>query len=434
MIFNPTGFAVIGASRESGKVGHAVFKNLLESKIKAFPVNPNAKKVLGVKCFNSVTKLKGRVSHAVIAVPAKVVPQVIKECGEAGVKVAIIISAGFSEAGNKGLEKEVISIAQEKNVKLIGPNVLGVIIPDSYNASFFKGELNNSGISFISQSGALGVGVLDLFASNDWGLRAFISVGNMAHITITDILKELLDDEGTKCVMIYAESLKQGREFMKTCQHSNKPVFVLKAGITEAGKKASATHTGSLAGSDVIYSAAFKQCGAIRVNSLNSLMTSSLIYDKYGFIGDKALVITNAGGPGILLTDELGINDFRLPSLPRRLISELNKELKGVAWSKNNPIDLVGDAKADRYTKALKLVKNRRFYDFAIILLTPQAMTQPIKTAKQVVKFAKQVKKPVFSCFIGGEQVNEANDLMSEELITFNQISNLVNALSFIKG
>ncbi|RLE67923.1 MAG: hypothetical protein DRJ43_06495, partial [Thermoprotei archaeon] len=232
--FEPSSIAVVGASRHVNKAGHVIFKNLLSSKVKVYPVNPKAKNVLGVKCYKSIIELKGKVSHAVIAVPSVIVPQVVEECGIAGVKTLIIISAGFSESGNKDLENKIVSIAKSHGMRLLGPNVLGLIVPDEFNASFFTGRINSGHISFISQSGALGVGVLDSFSSEGWGLRCFISVGNTSDITITDALNEVLSDEKTKCIIIYAESLKDGKGFMKACLNSNKPVFILKAGTSRA--------------------------------------------------------------------------------------------------------------------------------------------------------------------------------------------------------
>jgi len=304
-------------------------------------------------------------------------------------------------------------------------------VPGEFNASFFEGELKKGSISFISQSGALGVAVLDLFASKGWGLRSFISVGNASDITITDALKDVLNDKETKCVLIYVESLKNGRGFIDVCENSSKPIFILKAGTSAAGRRAAATHTGSLAGSDRIYSAAFKQCGIKRVNSLTSLINAGLVCEKYGLIGSKALIITNAGGPGILMTDALAKRKIKLPRLPSSLIEKLNKDLEGVAWSKNNPIDVVGDALPERYSRAFNAVKKYDFYDYVIVLLTPQAMTQPLSTAREVVNFAKLTGKPVFPCFLGGESVKQAmNYLKREGLIVFDKITSLAHTMS----
>lgn len=433
MLLDPKSFAVIGASKSKGKVGHIVFKNLLKSKVKAYPVNPNTSKVLRRKCYKSIIELKDKVSHAVIAVPAKIVPQVVEECGAAGVKTVIIISAGFSEAGNEELEGEVKEIVKNHDMRLLGPNVLGLIIPGVFNASFFKGEINSGGVSFISQSGALGVGVLDSLVNSEWGLRSFISIGNAADITITDALKEVLSDQQTSCVVIYAESLKQGREFMKACSDSDKPVFILKAGTSSAGKRATSTHTGSLAGSDMVYNAAFNQCGAKRIDSLKSLINTGMVYHKHGLLSGKALIITNAGGPGILMTDALEKAGVNIPKLPNKLVKKLNTDLKGVAWSSNNPIDVVGDARADRYAKVFKAVQKYSFYDSVIVLLTPQAMTEPLKTAKELVKFDKKVKQPVMACFIGGPSVDKAVNLLQEKgVIIFRDLNDLSSVFRFL--
>jgi len=429
MLLDPEGFAVIGASREPSKVGHVIFKSLLKSKNKVYPVNPKTSSILGKKCYRSITDLKGKVSHAVIAVPAKIVPLVMNDCGLAGIKVAIIISAGFSEAGNKELEERVVSIAKKYGVRILGPNVLGVIIPEEYNASFFEGIIKKGGVSFISQSGALGVAMLDLFTAHDWGLRSFVSVGNTSDLTITDVLKELINDKETKCVIMYVESLRKGRDFINLCKNSCKPIFVIKAGTSEAGRRASATHTGSIVGSDEVYEAALKQGGVVRVKTLKSLINTALVCESYGMIGDKGLIITNAGGPGILMTDALK----SVPQLPSKLVKGVSKKLSGVAWSRNNPVDVIGDAQADRYAVVFNEVKKFDFYDYVVVLLTPQAMTEPLKTAREVVKFAKACKKPVFPCFLGGELIDEAIKYMKKNgLFVFSEIAELSDTINYL--
>ncbi len=433
MLLDAKSFAVIGASRKKGKVGNVVFRNLLNSKLKVYPVNPFARKILGHKCYPSVKDIEGKVSHAVIAVPAHIVPSVIKDCGEAGVKVAIIISAGFGEAGKKELEEEVVKIGRDYGVRILGPNVLGVIVPGVYNASFFEDKLNEGGVAFISQSGALGVGVLDLLIKNGKGLRSFISVGNCADLTITDVLKEAVNDRKTRSIIIYAESLKKGREFMSVCRKSRKPIFILKAGNTRAGSRASRTHTGSLTGDKEVYSAAFRQCGARQVGSLKELINAALAYEKTGFLGKKALIITNAGGPGILMTDAVS-RDFVLPKIPSHIVKKISKKLGKVPWSKANPMDLVGDATAERYELVLDIIKKEKFYDFIIALLTPQAMTEPLKTARAFVNFYKKTKKPVLACFIGGEKVRDAVNLMEKDLAVFGSIAELALAAKHLKG
>ncbi len=423
MLLKPDSIAVIGASSNPKKVGGVIFNNLLKSRLRVYPVNPNHKSINGVKCYKSIKELK--VSHAVIAVPAMIVPQVISECVEAGVKVAIIISSGFAEVGNKELQDKIISIARTGGLRIIGPNSLGLIVPGEFNASFFKGELKSGGTTFISQSGALGVGVLDSLVNNN-GLRAFVSVGNKADININDVLIEAINDDKTKSIMIYAESLINGKEFMSIVKKSSKPVFILKGGLTSKGATAASTHTGSMAGDSEVFKAAMKQCGARSVNSLRELINSSITYEQSGLIGNKALIITNAGGPGILTTDALINNEFIIPELPKRVVKELSNELVGINWSKHNPIDIVGDATAKRYANTLRVINKYDFYDFMIIILTPQAMSEPLMTAKEIIK----INKRVFTCMIGGESVKQAIKLLrSNNKPVFNSISELINTL-----
>ncbi len=428
MLLKPDSIAVIGASSNPKKVGGVIFNNLLKSRLRVYPVNPNHKSINGVKCYKSIKEL--RVSHAVIAVPAMIVPEIISECVEAGVKFAIIISSGFAEVGNKELQDKIVSIARKGGLRIIGPNSLGLIVPGEFNASFFKGELSSGGTTFISQSGALGVGVLDSLVNNN-GLRAFISVGNKADITINDVLIEAINDDKTKSIMIYAESLINGKEFMSIVKKSPKPVFILKGGLTNKGAIAASTHTGSMAGSSEVFKAAMKQCGARSVDSLKELINSSITYEQSGLIGNKALIITNAGGPGILVTDALVNNDFIIPTLPKKVVKELNNKLIRINWSKHNPIDIVGDATAKRYTNTLRVINKYDFYDFIIIILTPQAMSEPLMTAKEIIK----VNKKVFTCMIGGESVNKAIKLLRDNnKPVFNNISELINTLKNLKS
>ncbi len=418
-LLSPKKFAIIGASNKKGKVGHVIFKNL---KHMAYPVNPNHKTILGEKSYKSVVELRGKVSHAVICVPAKIVPQIIRECGQAEVKYAIVISAGFSESGNEKLNNELKKAIKESGVKVLGPNVLGIIKPGHYNASFYSNKLKSGSISFISQSGALGVGILDKLISEETGLRYFISVGNCIDITISDVLEELINDEKTKAVIIYIESLKKGKKFLEICKMAKKPIIVLKGGATKEGAKAAKTHTSSLAGDDRIYSSAFKQAGVKRVYDISTLINSALLLEK-GFKG-KALIITNAGGPGILMTDALASRGIELAELPKRVIKKLDQILPK-SWSKNNPIDIIGDADAKRYGAVLNAIEKEKFYDYVIVILTPQAMTQPYLTAQKIMKF----KRPVIPCFIGGDSIKKAVNYMKKKLIVFNDIASLAEAL-----
>jgi len=417
-IFNPKSIAVIGASRYKGKVGHDVFKNLLKSKKKVFPVNPNANKILGKKAYSSVLDIKEKIDLAVIAVPANIVPNVVKECGEKGVKAVIIISSGFSEIGNKDLENKVMVIAKAHNMKVLGPNCLGIINPyQKLNASFFNKMPLKGDIAFISQSGALGVAVLDWAIQNKVGFSSFVSVGNCADIKIPDLVEYFGEDKKTKAICIYLESLKNGKRFMEIAKKIKKPIIVLKGGLTEKGQKAATTHTAALASSAEIYKGAFKQSGVLQVDNLHQLFEVARHYACCKIPTNKrGLIITNAGGVGVLASDAFEKNGLEIVELPEKIIKNLNKVLPK-HWSHSNPIDIIGDATPKRYKDVLKIIEKERFYDFVFIALTPQTMTNPEEVARIVVRFNKKTKIPCFTCFMGGDAVRKAKKILKENKI-----------------
>ncbi|MFA5405921.1 MAG: CoA-binding protein [Candidatus Nanoarchaeia archaeon] len=427
-ILSPSSIAVIGASSDKSKVGYAVFNNLLKSKLKVYPINPNARSVLGVKCYDKVTNIKGVVDVAVIAVPAKVVPLVINECGLKGVKEVIIISAGFKEAGNKELEEQIKGVALKYGMRLLGPNVLGVIKPGSFNASFLNEVPKSGGISFISQSGALGVAVLDWAITNNIGFSYFISIGNMCDINFNELITDLNKDSLTKVIALYVESISDGPGFMRAVRNSKKPVLVLKAGTSSEGTSAVSSHTGSLAGNNQVYEAAFNQCGAISVKSFNELVKSAELVNDYGLLkGKRVLIVGNAGGPSILMTDACINNGLVIPRLPVKVKKRLDKVLPS-HWSHNNPIDVLGDALADRYEKVFNIIKNESFYDAVIVILTPQSMTEVEGTAKAVIELSK--KRVVIPCFLGGNKIKPAFELFKKEgLLCFNEINEVADSL-----
>lgn len=416
--FNPRTIAVIGASHSKGKVGHDIFHSLLNEKKKVYPVNPNLTSVLGEPAYASVADIRAEIDLAVIAVPAKIVPQVIEECGKKSVKAVIIISSGFSESGNKALETEVVEIARKHNIRILGPNCLGVIVPrQKMNASFFNKMPEKGGIAFISQSGALGVAILDWAIKQEIGLSAFVSMGNAGDVDFADMLTYFEKDPDTKAICIYMESLKDGRKFLEAANGCKKPIIVLKAGRTEAGQKAAATHTAALATEDRVYDGAFKQHRLIRVNTLYQLFEIAQ-YFVYGHApkGKRGLIITNAGGPGVLASD-----GFEREGIEIVKIDEAREELDKVLpaqWSKNNPIDIVGDAMPDRYKAVFDVIKSKKFFDFVLCILTPQAMTEPKDVAELFVKFYKETGVPCFGCFMGGDLIGTAKRILRENHIT----------------
>ncbi len=415
-MFDPKTIALVGASRYEGKVGHILLKNLKKSGKKIFPVNPNAHKILGLKTYKSILDIKEKVDLAIIVIPAKFVLRILDLCGVKGIKKVMVISAGFSETGNEELEDEVQTRAKMHGIKLIGPNCMGFINTEKdLNASFFEGMPEKGKVAFISQSGALGSAMLDWAIQRNIGLSYFFSIGNMADIDFADIIDFLQKDKKTKLIVLYMESLKDGRNFFEATKRSKKPIAVIKAGTSKAGSKAAASHTGALAGSDKIYSGVFKQAGVVRMDKIEDLLNVSKCVHM-GKIpnGKKLLILTNAGGPGVLAADSCEKYNVLLPKVSKEISNRLNKILPH-NWSKNNPIDIVGDADPIRFKKTFDIVK-KSSYDMFLVLLTPQAMTEPMGTSKEVVKFSKN-NKPVFSCFMGGDKIKWAVNYLEKNKI-----------------
>lgn len=413
IFFNAKTFAVVGASRDDKKVGHAVFKNLLHSDKKVFPVNPKAEKILGHHSYENIFEIPYQIDCIVIAVPAKLVPLILRQAQKRKVKSAVILSAGFSEIGETELEQRIIKIAEEANIKLLGPNTYGFIDPSQkLNTTYFEGITKPGATAFISQSGAIGSAVLDTTTK----LSGFVSIGNSAQLDFSDFIEYYSKDKNTKVITIYLESLKKGRgkQFIEACQKCKKPIIILKAGKSQAGQKAARSHTAALASEAGIYDGILKQAKTIQVDSIKQLFAVAKIFEKYPKLGNKAAIITNAGGLGVLTTDACETNKIKIPSLQKSTIEKLNKILPP-NWSHNNPIDLVGDALAEDYEKTLQVIEKENF-DFSIILLTPQKMTESLATAKILMK----TKKPTFVCFLGGKQIQEAREFIDRfEIINF---------------
>ncbi len=429
-IFYPKSIAIIGASRQAGSVGHSLLANIIDSRFQgvAYPVNPKAVAILGIKCYPRVLEIPDEVDLAIVIVPASLVPQVLEECGVKGIKGTIIISAGFKEVGGSGteLEQSVKEIISKYGISLVGPNCLGVInsAPESsMNATFGTQMPRKGNIAFISQSGALCVAVLDYAKEANIGFSKFISMGNKAGLTENDLLEYLSQDRQTDVILMYLEDLVNGREFMsiarKITSHPKnpKPIIALKAGRTIFGAKAASSHTGSLAGSDKVYDAIFDQCGVIRGDTLEEIFDyvkgfSSQPLPK----GKNVAIITNSGGPGILATDSCIHYGLNIAPLSKKTKNTLKSILPPTA-SLNNPIDLIAEAQHEQYEATLKAMLNQNNIHSALVILTPTAFTEVEKVAKSIIKVSRRIKKPIVSCFLGVYDVSKGIELLEENQI-----------------
>ena len=418
--FEPEGVAIIGASLSPEKLGYQIVRNLVNGGSfslphlkgfagKIFPINPQANEILGLKCYSSVTKIPERVDLAIICIPAKFVPQAVQECAEKKIKGINIISAGFGEAGEEGkkLQSEFLSIAKKSGIRIVGPNCLGTLYTHTHlNASFGPFLPFDGTTTFISQSGALVDSVIDWSVKENYGFSAVISYGNKSDLDAPDFIAWAANDPYTKAIALYIEGLNDGRYFLEVAKKvtSIKPIIALKAGKTAAGTKAAGSHTGSLAGSYQIYKGAFKQSGVIMADTLTQMfdMAKSLAHQPPSK-GKRVAIVTNGGGNGVMTADyceELGIE---LPLPPKELIEKLDKSGKmHPAWSRSNPLDIIGDAGPERYKIALEAVISSDSYDGVIVIQTLQTMTQPIEDAKIAVEMQKKYKKPVVGAFMGG--------------------------------
>ncbi|WP_457569790.1 CoA-binding protein [Desulfurobacterium sp.] len=400
-LFYPERIAVIGASKKEDSVGYAILKNLLSFTGKVFPVNPKYDEIQGKRCFPSILSVPEKVDCAVIAIPARLVPGVLKECGEKGVKLAVIISAGFSERGREGeiLEEEIKSIARRYGIRILGPNTLGFIVPSiNLNASFSKLMPERGNVAFISQSGAIITSVLDKAIERDFGFSSVFSLGNQVDISVTSLLSALSTKKENRIFIVYVEEVKDGYLLFPVLE--KKPVIFIKAGRSSEGKKATSSHTGALAGDYRVFKDVVTLKGGIVVDSVDEALECSRVLSCYGRLkGNRAVIITNAGGFGALLADYLSIYGFSLVD-----ISPIKDKLDSFlpeGWSHINPVDILGDATSLRYERTFKVMENLD-WDVAFVVVTPQYMTDIHSIAREIVEFRKRAKKPVFPCFVGG--------------------------------
>ena len=419
-IFNPQSVALIGATEKPGSVGRTILWNLISSPFggTVFPINPKRPNVLGIKAYPNIREVPDPIDLAVIVTPAPTVPDIIGECVEAGVRGAIVISAGFKETGPEGVALETQIMAQTRNkMRIVGPNCLGVMnCLTGMNATFANAIARPGKVGFISQSGALCTAVLDWSFKQNVGFTAFVSIGSMLDVGWGDLIHYLGDDPRTESIVIYMETIGDARGFLSAAREIalTKPIIVIKPGRTEGAAKAAASHTGSLTGSDEVLESAFRRSGVLRVNSISDLFYMSEVLSKQPRpTGGRLTIVTNAGGPGVLATDALLMGGGELTELSQATYEELNKILPP-AWSHNNPVDVLGDASPERYAQALEIAARDANSDGLLVILTPQAMTDATRTAEALTPFAHSTGKPVLASWMGGANVEKGEQLLNQ--------------------
>ena len=422
-LLRPKGIAIIGASDTPGKIGHTVVKNLIEGGYEdgIYPVNPKADEILGLKVYKSVLEIPGRVDAAAITVPAKFVYNVVKECGEKGVKGLIIITSGFGEVGETKLENDIVNLAKQYGMRILGPNVVGTLSnSDKLNASFAPFLPLNGSASLVSQSGALLIAMDAITYTRRIGFDKLISIGNMSDLNFADMINYLNEDENTKCMTFYIEGLKDGHRFIEESKKASKPIVVLKSGVSEHGAAAAASHTGSLAGASKVYTAAFQQAGVIQSTDLNDLFDCTLSLSlQPPMKGDNLLIITNGGGVGVLATDSAETAGVPLKFAPKDVQEELKLHMPAFGSAKN-PVDLTGMAGNDWYHDTVNFAFGHKWVDALVVLYCETAMTNPMEIAKSIHKAISETgikDKPVTVSFVGGERCEEAMQWLVEHSI-----------------
>jgi len=440
-LFTPGSVALFGASDRPDSVGGVVFKNLLSSGFKGriHAINPGREEVQGEKAYSSVEEIGETVDLAVVATPAPTIPGIVEACGEHGVRMMLILSAGFRESGVEGrrLEDRVTQLARRYGIRLMGPNCLGIIRPDEgLNVTFGHNNARPGNLAFVSQSGAICTAILDWAEKNEIGFSAVVSTGIAADLDFGDYLDYLISDPRTKAILLYIEGIKNSRRFMSSLRAAAriKPVIALKVGRHAAGAEASMSHTGALVGSDETFSAALSRSGVLRVETIGQLFAAAKVLSSSHYHGpaERLVIITNGGGPGVMAADRATDQGIELSTLSEETVAALNEVLPEV-WSHINPVDIIGDATPERYQQAVDICLGDPGVDGAIVILTPQAMTQPGEVARALIQSADKCKKPIMTSWMGGTQVAEARLLLNNARIPdFGTLETAVDAFSYL--
>jgi acetyltransferase len=422
-VFTPGSIALIGASDKDGSVGRIIFTNLLQAKDrKIFPINPTKKTLLGFECFDDIANIADHIDLAVIATPAKEVPGLVEECGRAGIGGLAIVSAGFKEIGEEGrlLEQQITVTRKQYGMRILGPNCLGFVRPNAgLNATFMRTSPPPGHIAFISQSGALGSAILDWAVDQHVGFSMFASLGSMIDVDFGDLIDFLGDDGDTRSILLYMEGVGNAKKFMSAARAfaMHKPIIILKPGRFTESAKAARSHTGAMAGDDAIYEAAFKRAGVVRVKEIADLFDAAEILDSRKFFrGPKLAIVTAAGGPGVMATDALIELGGELARLSDESTQQLNHALPPF-WSKGNPIDVLGDADAARYTRAINICLGDSGIDGVLVIYVPMDIAPPDEVARAVIDTAKETWKPIITAWMGGEKVRASMETLAQNNI-----------------
>lgn len=426
--FKPGGVAVIGASANPNKLSHGIMRNLMQYgyRGKIYPINPGSKEILGFPCYPEILQTPDPVELAVIVVPANATPQILRDCGARGIKACIVISGGFREMGEEGaaLERECVEIARSHNMRLIGPNCVGTMdLFSGLDTTFIQGVPTTGGIGFVSQSGAVCGAVVDYIQRKGVGFSYFVSLGNEADVTETDVVEYLNDDPNTKVIAMYVEGIQDGRRFVEVARRvtQSKPIVLLKAGRTQDGAKAVSSHTGSIAGLHASYQAAFKQAGVIEARNAAEMFDIAMAFDFQELPGgERVAIVTNSGGPAALATDNLAECGFKLATLNPSTEGELRKILNPSAQV-SNPVDMLGGASPKEYQLAIETLLVDTGVDIILAILVPQALVDPLEVAKAIRNAASTSKKTIIACLMGEVSVGQArNYLHANKIPMFN--------------
>ncbi len=418
--FMPRSVAVIGATDRQNSVGRTVLANLASGKFSGavYAVNPHHPAVLGMPCYANIAAIPQKVDLAIVVTPAPSVPAVIRECVDAAVRSAIVISAGFKERGAEGaaLEAQIQAELRRGSLRLLGPNCLGLMNPAyGLNATFASDIARPGNVAFLSQSGALLTAILDWSLEQEVGFSAIVSTGSMLDVSWGDLISFFADDPQTHSILLYMESIGDARAFLSAAREVTlrKPVIVIKAGRSEAAAQAASSHTGALTGSDAVFDAAFRRSGVLRVQNISDLFYMAEVLSKQPRpSGPRLTILTNAGGPGVLATDALIATGGKLAPLSPATMDALNGILPA-HWSHNNPIDILGDAGPERFSEAIKIALANPDSDGLLVILAPQGMTDPAQVAERLKPFAKNKNKPLLASWMGGKSVAEGQAILS---------------------